>query len=153
AAIVTNRTSARNFVSRGAKVIGLDEMGGGAAPPLTACGWKIKVTAALLESSGLKSQMSVRNCAPPNPTTRPATMNQPLVVAGEWPPGAPPARLTPAIIMRPRAIHFMSNLPRPFGRAQGCRGLQTRRGSNFVLRGTGTPSVAGGPTQFCRGAG
>src|SRR5262249_41417583 len=83
AAIVTNRTSARNFVSRGAKVIGLDEMGGGAAPPLTACGWKIKVTAALLESSGLKAQMAFEHSAPPTPPPGPATMTRPLVAAGE----------------------------------------------------------------------
>ena len=73
------------LVSRGASVIGEEEIGAGAPPPLMETWpWKMSVTTALFWLSGLNNQTSVRNCAPPKPMTRPATMNQPLVVEGEY---------------------------------------------------------------------
>src|SRR5262245_26180129 len=84
----------------------------------------MSVADALLFASGLKSQMSVRNWAPPKPGTRPATMNQPLVVAGEKAAGAAAARPIPTTTARPRAIHFMGNLPRPSD-ARGDREVYT----------------------------
>ena len=64
-------------------MIGEEEIGAGAAPPLETCPWKRSVTTAVLTLSGLNSQTSVRNWAPPKPETRPATRNHPLVVEGE----------------------------------------------------------------------
>src|SRR5262245_21401547 len=62
------RTSARSFVSLGARAIGDETMGAGAPPPFETWPWKVSVRVALLTPSGLKNQTSDRNCAPLNPT-------------------------------------------------------------------------------------
>src|ERR1700693_1432518 len=70
----------------------------------------MRVTTAVFWLSGLNSQTSVPNCRAPTPGTRPATMNHPLVVAGEYAARTTGAATkstipkTPAMIRRAMAI-------------------------------------------------
>src|SRR5512141_1832568 len=84
AGTVENVTSGKNFVSRGARTIGAELIGGAAGAPSPTAGWNVSVSVTLADESGLKSQRSVRKSAPNCPCTRPAVMNQPAVVAGEY---------------------------------------------------------------------
>src|SRR5205823_2054591 len=54
AGTVERRTSAMYLVSRAASVIGEEEIGAGAPPPLATWPWKTNVGVALLTASGLK---------------------------------------------------------------------------------------------------
>jgi hypothetical protein len=83
AGTVSSVTSGKNRVSRGASTIGSEVTAAAAGCPVETAGCRTRVTVAVAESSGLKTQTSVRNSAPPSPATRPAVMNQPFAVAGE----------------------------------------------------------------------
>src|SRR5512132_4481222 len=83
AGTVTEVTSGKNFVSRGNRTMGAELTAAPAAAPLATAGWKVSVTDAFADASGLNSQRSVRFCALPAAGPRPTMGNQPLVEAGE----------------------------------------------------------------------